>query len=389
MEGNGIDGIGDRIRTIVEDAVDSQNFRELNQNIVNAVNQGTEYVQNIVKSVAEPWMNGGQSKTTKVAPKKRLFIKERGLNVAGMVAVIFGIVLAIIFGIMLASGIVVMSVAATPAAVITGRVLTIVASVFVVIAIVCLAYGGKRIQRVGHFRKYIAWLKDKTYGNLSELAVQTQIGFRTVLKDVQWMIQKRWFLEGHLDDEKQCLMLTDEMYQEYCQIKAQKQQIQEKEQQQRQKDAAFGASNPKVQKVLSDGAVMLQNLHHYNDFIPGVEISAKISRMETLTGRIFERIRQHPEQVDEIEKLMKYYLPTTMKLLHAYTELDAQNIAGENIESSKQEIERTLDTLNVAFEKLLDGLFQDTAWDVSSDISVLNTMLAQEGLKDDGSNFRK
>ena len=51
--------------------------------------------------------------------------------------------------------------------------------------------------------------------------------------------------------------------------------------------------------------------------------------------------------------------------------------------SSKIEIEKTIDTLNVAFEKLLDDLFQDTAWDVSSDISVLNTMLAQEGLTED------
>ena len=57
---------------------------------------------------------------------------------------------------------------------------------------------------------------------------------------------------------------------------------------------------------------------------------------------------------------------------------------GENIRASKAEIEATLDTLNVAFEKLLDSLFQDTAWDVSSDISVLNTMLAQEGLTEDG-----
>ena len=49
-----------------------------------------------------------------------------------------------------------------------------------------------------------------------------------------------------------------------------------------------------------------------------------------------------------------------------------------------KEIEATLDTLNTAFEKLLDSLFQEKAWDISSDISVLNTMLAQEGLKDDG-----
>lgn len=80
---------------------------------------------------------------------------------------------------------------------------------------------------------------------------------------------------------------------------------------------------------------------------------------------------------------MDYYLPTTVKLLEAYQELDKQPVQGENILSSKSEIEGTLDTLNTAFEKLLDDLFQDTAWDVSSDISVLRTMLAQEGLAKD------
>ena len=77
---------------------------------------------------------------------------------------------------------------------------------------------------------------------------------------------------------------------------------------------------------------------------------------------------------------MEYYLPTAVKLLEAYKDLDAQPVQGENIISSKREIEETLDTLNGAFEVLLDDMFQDTAWDVSSDVSVLKTMLAQEGL---------
>ncbi len=96
--------------------------------------------------------------------------------------------------------------------------------------------------------------------------------------------------------------------------------------------------------------------------------------------RIFERVEQNPESAGDIRRLMDYYLPTTVKLLDAYQELDAQPVQGENILSSKKEIEGTLDTLNMAFEKLLDDLFQETAWDVSSDISVLRTILAQEGL---------
>ena len=81
---------------------------------------------------------------------------------------------------------------------------------------------------------------------------------------------------------------------------------------------------------------------------------------------------------------MEYYLPTTIKLLDAYEDLDAQPVQGENIITAKREIEKNNRHADVAFEKLLDDLFQDTAWDLSSDISVLQTMLAQEGLTEDG-----
>ena len=99
--------------------------------------------------------------------------------------------------------------------------------------------------------------------------------------------------------------------------------------------------------------------------------------------KIFERAQKHPEIIPDLKKMMDYYLPMTVKLLDAYEEMDTQPVQGENIQSSKREIEDTLDTLNQAFEKLLDSVFQDTAWDVSTDISVLHTLLAQEGLTED------
>ena len=99
--------------------------------------------------------------------------------------------------------------------------------------------------------------------------------------------------------------------------------------------------------------------------------------------RIFDRVRVKPEVVPDLKKLMDYYLPMTVKLLNAYADMDAQPVQGETIQASKREIEATLDTLNTAFEKLFDELFQDTALDISSDITVLNAMLAREGLKED------
>ena len=143
----------------------------------------------------------------------------------------------------------------------------------------------------------------------------------------------------------------------------------------------------KVQEVLDKGEAYIQKIHASNDAIPGEEISAKIARMEQNVEQIFQRAEEHPEIIPDLKKMMDYYLPMTVKLLDAYEEMDRQPIQGETIRSSKKEIEDTLDTLNEAFAKLLDSVFQDTAWDVSSDISVLHTMLAQEGLT--GNDFSK
>ena len=73
-----------------------------------------------------------------------------------------------------------------------------------------------------------------------------------------------------------------------------------------------------------------------------MEISEKISRLELVISKIFNRVEQHPELVDDLGRFMDYYLPTTVKLLKAYEELDGQPSQGENIVNSKKEIEDTL-----------------------------------------------
>ena len=80
-----------------------------------------------------------------------------------------------------------------------------------------------------------------------------------------------------------------------------------------------------------------------------------------------------------MERFMEYYLPTTVKLVNAYRDFDSVGSQGANISSAKAEIERTLDTINQAFERLLDDLYQDAALDVATDASVIQTMLKKDG----------
>ena len=90
-------------------------------------------------------------------------------------------------------------------------------------------------------------------------------------------------------------------------------------------------------------------------------ISSKLDRLENIIEKIFDVIDRHPEQLDDIERFMEYYLPTTVKLINAYRDFDSVGIDGENISMAKTEVEATLDTINQAFEQLLDGLYQDEA----------------------------
>ncbi len=113
-------------------------------------------------------------------------------------------------------------------------------------------------------------------------------------------------------------------------------------------------------------------------------MSDKLYRLENIMNRIFEKVKKNPGSADDLHKLMNYYLPTTKKLLDAYVELDKQAGQGENVQQTKAEISTAMDTINEAFEKLLDSMFQDMAWDISSDISVMKTMMAQDGLTTEG-----
>lgn len=128
---------------------------------------------------------------------------------------------------------------------------------------------------------------------------------------------------------------------------------------------------------------ILDELRRVNDAIPDEEMTDKISRLEAVSAKIFEQARTDPDKLPQMRKFMDYYLPTSLKLLNTYAELDRQGIEGDNITESKHRIELTMDTLVKAFENQLDRLFASDALDVSTDIDVMQNMLRADGLTDD------
>jgi len=259
-----------------------------------------------------------------------------------------------------------------------------------------MAAKGKRIRgRVKRFQRYLGLLHGRSYCLIKELSAHIGQSGKFIVKDLRKMITIGMFPEGHIDEQQTCLMLNRESYEQYLKTlenmrtrNLQEQVKPENVKREAQSPQTDNSVGKEIRKAIEEGRSYIRQIKEANEVIPGEEISKKLYRLEEVTSRIFNYVENHPEQLPEIQKFMEYYLPTTLKLLNAYKEFDNQCVQGDNISTAKNEIEKTLDTINLAFENLFDSLFEDAAMDISTDISVLETMLAQEGLteKDFNSN---
>ena len=369
------------VQTTIENAVKTSNYQELNQSITRMVNSTLKQYQKehpekagYRKPEAGAQKVRGTVENTETHPE--LYGNTGGEKVKDILLIVFG---GIISGSMAIGLLTVQILQAVMGHGSIGS--TVVTLIGTLAGVGMIGSGCTGLGRLKRFQKYKKTLGHKTYCSFEDLAKTVGRSIKSVKKDIHYMIAKSWFLEGRTDTKETCLITSNETYRQYEETqKALEQRSVEEAQKRMQESEKQSRISPQVQEVLDKGEAYIKKIHASNDAIPGEDISAKIAKMEQIVEQIFQRAEEHPEIIPDLKKMMDYYLPMTVKLLDAYEDMDRQSIQGETIRASKKEIEDTLDTLNEAFAKLLDSVFQDTAWDVSSDISVLHTMLAQEGL---------
>lgn len=124
---------------------------------------------------------------------------------------------------------------------------------------------------------------------------------------------------------------------------------------------------------------LLQELRTLNERIEDEVMSQRIYRIEAVARATFLAVKQKPEKLPQIRRFMDYYLPTTIKLLDAYAGFEDQDVKGENIRSSKENIEHMTETLSVAFEKQFDSLFLTETMDINAEIRTMDSLLRQDG----------
>ena len=137
---------------------------------------------------------------------------------------------------------------------------------------------------------------------------------------------------------------------------------------------------PEIDPIVEEGNRALSEMGRLYMSIKDTEVRKKINELMRITDKITQDAIADPSDIPQIKKFMNYYLPTTIKLLNAYDRMSAQGIEGENLDKSMKSINEMLDAAIEAFKKRLDSLFEDQALDIETDIKVMNTMLAREGL---------
>ena len=393
MSKNDYSNLGEEIKSILKEAINSTDFKQLNKNISNTVNSALEEVKKGVQRGKAVWYETSARIDDEEETETETQVVERPLRApvakspAGKISSIIMMVLGY-FGI----GFSAFVLAAVGIAVgISGSLIAMGVSMGVlipllIICIILAVTGTKSRGRVKRFYEYVRTLNGQAYISVKQLASSVGKNDKFVVKDLLRMIRSGMFPEGRINDEKTYLLLSDEAYDAYEKYEEgvrlrEREDRRLKEEVERQQ--RMEAQNPILKEtrlLIEEGKESIEQIREANEAISGEVISQKLDRLEIILCKIFEYVENHTDELPETRKFMGYYLPTTLKLVNAYREMDAEPIQGENIRSAKHEIEETLDTINYAFENLLDSFYQDKAMDISTDITVLETMLAQEGL---------
>ena len=231
----------------------------------------------------------------------------------------------------------------------------------------CGAARMKAGRQMGQFADYadsVDYHKGLPVSMLADLTHQTK---KKALKKLRGYIHKGW-LNAWLDDETETLYLTAEDY------RAAKEA------------ATAAAAQPQPEKTeTGDAPLNLDTARRFaavlekeQQLMQDAQAREELAAMHKTTTAICDWLEAHPESQPKTRRFAEYYIPTTLKLLHTYNDVQGQQ--GENAETIRRDIAGILHTLNQAYENLYNNLLSDVAMDISSEIAALQGMLANDGL---------
>ncbi len=251
--------------------------------------------------------------------------------------------------------------------------------VFVInISVIAVAVNEIRFsRRYGCYQNVLRYRHIEIVGDLAEMAGTDK---KIVEKDLRKAVKRKLIPQGHFGRRKMIFMVSDRVFAEYSNNKASYDRYFKKLIEDRER---MMGRTPETEELLEKGREYIEKIHDSNDIIKDKEISKKLDRMERVVSAIFHEVDVNPSQANKLGLLMGYYLPTTEKLLEAYMEMDEKQVRGKYTEKTLNEISNAIDSINDAFEGLLDRFYREQERDIVSEIYAMDAIMKQEGLRDE------
>lgn len=366
MEQNPFD-FGDELRETIANAIGSQNFDRLSRNVADILESAFDAGENGIRRIKDSLKQNAQN-TRELCPTNK-----NALPPASASAGLFGGTTGAVVSAILVYGFL---------SEIVSVYSYILAAVFAAITVLCVkkAIQGSRAKQLRKsFKLLCGALRDTSYISVEEAAAVMRLKPKKAVRELKRLIELRVFPQGHIDPEEKYFIGNDDTYRNY--LSSYETMLQ------RRRAAEDNPRVEEIKKTINSGREHIQKIRAANDIITNEPMSKKLDDTEKILDKIFDRVEEKPELLDDVRRLLDYYLPIVQKLLDAYINLDKRAIEADNITKPKDEIEKSMDSINAAFFNLYNSLFHDERIDIISDINVLNSMFAQEGLS--GSDFDK
>ncbi len=253
--------------------------------------------------------------------------------------------------------------------------------VFVVVGFYLISMTQTDKKRYRKFPLYYQCFGVQGTASFDDLATSVNGEKEDVVDDFQNYISEHILIQTHIDQKNEKIYITDQAF-ERSKLPDIPVKKEDKIETENQEELPI-----EIKEFIQKVDDYLSRIEKDNVDIENEKVSAHLDYLVVILTKIKEHVKNHPSSLSDTDQMMNYYLPMTMNLLENYKELDDGNLLGENRLKSKSDIEKTLYNLNDALNTLYDEMYQSTTMDVHADISVLETLLEQDGLKRKESSF--
>lgn len=247
---------------------------------------------------------------------------------------------------------------------------------WVIPALVISFYANYRVKKakdqIIRFRKYNREIGNNTVIPTADLAAITAKPIDFTINDLLNMIEKDYYRQARIVENGELFILDSNTYKLYKEEMLRDPKERYEELEEKENNALVEDYLSKAKKDVTTLTEMLPKLKE--------PMKGKITEFLQIVGKIFELLKENPNTAKDLDKVINFYLPTTVKLMDNYIQLSEKPT--DSVKSSLKSMEQTMDLVNDGFMKMLDNIYQEKIMDLSSDMSVLKSMLRQEGLLD-------